>query len=92
LRGEEVPLAARILRVADSYAALTDARPFRPALTELEARRELIGGTAIEFDPRVVNVFLSLGPMPELGSFAITEDVGNTKVTEEQELFSSFTK
>ncbi len=90
LRGEEVPLAARILRVADSYAALTDARPFRPALTEVEARRELIGRTGIEFDPRVVNVFLSLGPMPELGSFANTEDVGNTKVTEERELFSSF--
>lgn len=92
LRGEEVPLAARILRVADSYAALTDARPFRPALTEVEARRELIGRTGIEFDPRVVSVFLSLGPMPELGSFASTEDVGNTKVTEERELFSAFIK
>src|SRR4029434_10899268 len=29
LRGEEIPLAARILRLADSYASLTDARPFR---------------------------------------------------------------
>ena len=39
------------LRVADSYAALTDARPFRPALTEEAARRELIDRAGIEFDP-----------------------------------------
>ena len=31
LRGEQIPLGARILRVADAYAALTDARPWRPA-------------------------------------------------------------
>src|SRR5918993_5046757 len=60
LRREEIPLAARILRVADSYAALTDARPFRPALTEEAARRELVDRAGIEFDPAVVNVFLSL--------------------------------
>src|SRR6185436_10173145 len=39
LRREEIPLTARILRVADSYAALTDARPFRAALTVEAARR-----------------------------------------------------
>ena len=37
LRQNEIPLAARILRVADSYAALTDARPFRPASTSARA-------------------------------------------------------
>ena len=42
LRGEEIPLAARILRVADSYAALTDGRPFRPALTAVQARKQII--------------------------------------------------
>src|SRR5438270_441402 len=41
LRREQIPLAARILRVADSYAALTDARPYRPAYTEEEARKHL---------------------------------------------------
>src|SRR5688500_7200948 len=60
LRREEIPLAARILRVADSYAALTDARPFRAAMTEQNARRELINGAGIEFDPSVVAMFLSL--------------------------------
>src|ERR1043165_986625 len=41
MRREDIPLAARILRLAASYAALTDARPFRPAMTEEDARRVL---------------------------------------------------
>jgi HD-GYP domain-containing protein (c-di-GMP phosphodiesterase class II) len=60
LRREEIPLAARILRVADSYAALTDDRPFRPSLSEEAARRELANLAGIEFDPGVVSIFLSL--------------------------------
>ena len=63
LRREDIPLAARILRVADSYVALTNARPFRRALSEADARRELADGAGIEFDPAVVNVFLSLDPL-----------------------------
>ena len=74
LRREEIPLTARILRVADSYAALTDARPFRPALTEEAARRELIDRAGIEFDPGVVSVFLSLEPISEMASFAKNGD------------------
>lgn len=60
LRREEIPLAARILRVADSYAALTETRPFRRAFSEEGARRELINRAGIEFDPAVVQMFLSL--------------------------------
>lgn len=63
LRREEIPLAARILRVADSYAALTETRPFRAALSEEEARRELADGAGIEFDPAVVRMLLSLEPV-----------------------------
>jgi HD-GYP domain-containing protein (c-di-GMP phosphodiesterase class II) len=73
LRREEIPLAARILRLADSYAALTDARPFQPAMSEEEARRVLMDGAGIEFDPAVVNMFLSLERFPELESFAKDE-------------------
>ena len=62
LRGEEIPLAARILRVADSFVALTDMRPFRAALPELEARRHLIEWTGIEFDlARCASVPISRG-------------------------------
>ena len=70
LRGEQIPLGARILHVADAYAALTDARPFRPARTEDEAREHLVNWAGLEFDPRVVRAFLALPQIPELNSYA----------------------
>jgi HD-GYP domain-containing protein (c-di-GMP phosphodiesterase class II) len=60
LRREEIPLGARILRVADAYVALTNTRPFRAALTEEEARRKIADGAGLEFDPAVVNALFSL--------------------------------
>ncbi|MGH9968688.1 MAG: HD-GYP domain-containing protein [Pyrinomonadaceae bacterium] len=90
LRGEEIPLAARILRVADSYASLTDTRPFRAALTEEQARLEITAWAGIEFDPRIVNLFLSLRAIPELKSFAIAEDVPTTQDKVEWDLFASY--
>jgi HD-GYP domain-containing protein (c-di-GMP phosphodiesterase class II) len=60
LSGEQIPLPARILRVADTYAALTAHRPYRAARTEQEARQTLADWAGIEFDPRVVRAFLSL--------------------------------
>lgn len=97
LRREEIPLAARILRVADSYSALTDARPFRPAMTEETARREIINRAGVEFDPGVVNVFLSLEPLSELRSFARNaDDQPSPEMAENNsrawDLFSSFSK
>ena len=70
LRREEIPLAARILRVADSYAAITDSRPFRPAMSREMAREHMAEWAGIEFDPKVVIALLSLGPIAELESFA----------------------
>ena len=70
LRREQIPLGARILRVADSYAALTDDRPFRRAGTEEEARKHLAQWAGLEFDPRVVQAFLTLSGLPELRSYA----------------------
>jgi HD-GYP domain-containing protein (c-di-GMP phosphodiesterase class II) len=97
LRREEIPLAARILRVADSYAALTDARPFRAALTEEAARNELIDRAGVEFDPGVVHVFLNLEPIPELISFAKISEAEQPLENEEEksrgwDLFSSLSK
>ena len=59
IEGDQIPLAARILRVADTYAALTNDRPFRSALTDDNARKYLVEWAAIEFDPTVVKAFLS---------------------------------
>jgi HD-GYP domain-containing protein (c-di-GMP phosphodiesterase class II) len=97
LRREEIPLGARILRVADSYAALTDARPFRPAMTAEQAKRELINRAGLEFDPGVVSVLLTLEPMPELESFAKSDDQPHdeetiVKKSSGWDLFSSYSK
>ena len=70
LRFEQIPLGARILRVADAYASLTDARPFRKAFTERQAREHLLEWTGLEFDPRVVRALLSLEPFKELKGYA----------------------
>jgi len=94
LRQNEIPLAARILRVADSYAALTDARPFRPALKEEEARAQIIERAAIEFDPAVVATLLTLQDVEEMRSFAKTEEsVAPAPTTNDDwNLFASFMK
>lgn len=70
LRFEQIPLGARILRVADAYSALTDARPFRAAYSESRAREHLLEWTGLEFDPGVVRALLSLEPIKELQSYA----------------------
>src|SRR5690349_2754525 len=93
LRREEIPLAARILCVVDSCAALTDARPFRAALTTEAARRELIDRADIEFDPSVVNVLLNLEGLRELESFAkASEEEPAVEANSNQKwnMFSSF--
>jgi len=70
LRFEQIPLGARILRVADAYASLTDARPFREAYSERQAREHLLEWTGLEFDPRVVKALLALEPFKELKGYA----------------------
>ncbi len=69
LSGEQIPLAARILRVADTFCALTDARPHRAAISSAEAKKYLIEWAGIEFDPRAVKAFLLLENLKELESF-----------------------
>jgi HD-GYP domain-containing protein (c-di-GMP phosphodiesterase class II) len=60
LQREQIPLAARILRVVDTYCALTDHRPYSPAIPAAEARKYLTQWAGLEFDPRVVHAFLRL--------------------------------
>jgi len=94
LRREQIPLAARILRLADTYAALTDGRPYRPALTMETARREIKDRAGIEFDPSVVNVFLALESVPEMESSVSADDETSeqAKASERFDLFASFMK
>lgn len=91
LRRREIPLAARLLRLADSYVALTDTRPFRPALTEAQSRKKITAGAAVEFDPKVVLAFLSLPPMEEMQSYRRThfETVSSPN---DPNIFSTFSR
>ncbi len=60
LHGEEIPLSARILAVADVFDALTSQRPYKAALTQEAARERLLLGAAASFDPMIVRAFLHL--------------------------------
>ena len=57
--GEEIPLAARIISVADVYDSLTSDRPYRKAMSPFEVREILVKGAGTEFDPNVVEAFLT---------------------------------
>jgi diguanylate cyclase (GGDEF)-like protein len=60
LRGEEIPLGARIVLVCDAYHAMTSDRPYRASMSEADARAELRAGAGTQFDPRVVDNFLAV--------------------------------
>lgn len=57
LAGEDIPLEARILSVADVYDALTSDRPYRKAMSPFEVREIILKGAGKEFDPQVVRAF-----------------------------------
>ncbi len=60
LRGEEIPLPARIVTVADSFDAMTSTRPYRSALPQDVALAEILRGKGVQFDPRVIDAFASI--------------------------------
>jgi len=60
LRGEEIPLAARIFAVADTFDAITSPRPYKPAHSVEAACREISAHSGAQFDPAVVEVLLAL--------------------------------
>jgi putative nucleotidyltransferase with HDIG domain len=55
--GEEIPLEARIIAVADVYDSLTSDRPYRKAMSPFDARDVIVKGSETEFDPTVVEAF-----------------------------------
>ncbi|MEA2481597.1 MAG: hypothetical protein QOJ07_3519 [Thermoleophilaceae bacterium] len=59
LAGDEIPVEAQILAVADAYEAMTNDRVYRAALAPEDAQEELIRGIGRQFDARVVSAFLS---------------------------------
>jgi len=60
IKGEEIPLPARIIAVADSFDAMTSDRPYRKALSLEAALKELKDNSGTQFDPDVVKAFIKL--------------------------------
>jgi HD-GYP domain-containing protein (c-di-GMP phosphodiesterase class II) len=59
LRGEAIPVEARVLGVADAFDAMTSLRPYRPALTVEQALAELERCAGTQFDPRLAETFVA---------------------------------
>jgi putative two-component system response regulator len=59
LRGEQIPLLARILSIANAYDAMLSPRPYRPALAAEEAQANLKSGAGAQWDPNLIEVFLA---------------------------------
>ena len=60
LKGNEIPLGARIFAVADTLDAITSDRPYRRASSFNAARKEILRCSGTQFDPRVVETFLKI--------------------------------
>ncbi|MCK4267629.1 MAG: GAF domain-containing protein [Actinomycetia bacterium] len=60
LKGEEIPLSARILTVADSFDTMMSKRPYRDSLTKAQAIEELTKCSGTQFDPKIVETFLGI--------------------------------
>jgi diguanylate cyclase (GGDEF)-like protein len=60
LRGQDIPLGARLLAVADAYAAMVNERPYAPKLDHQAALAELRNQAGSQFDPDVVDAFCAL--------------------------------
>ena len=58
LAGEDIPLVARIVSVADAFSAMTTTRPYRKALPVAEALRRLREAAGTQLDPRLVGIFV----------------------------------
>lgn len=60
LKGQEIPLGARILAVVDCYDALTSDRPYRPRMTRQQAEQELKDKKGTAYDPWIVDSFIGI--------------------------------
>ncbi|MDD3594385.1 MAG: HD domain-containing protein [Candidatus Gastranaerophilales bacterium] len=60
IRGEEIPLSARIIAIADTYDAMTSSRSYRKALSHEVAKAEIERCSGTQFDPELVKLFLKV--------------------------------
>ncbi|MEK6583402.1 MAG: HD domain-containing phosphohydrolase [Nitrospirota bacterium] len=76
LKRDEIVIGARIFAIVDTYDSMTTDRPYRKALTDKDAREEILRGRNSQFDPVVVDTFFKI---PEQKWSTIKEDVAGRK-------------
>ncbi|MBI3912660.1 MAG: HD-GYP domain-containing protein [Chloroflexi bacterium] len=72
LKGDAIPLGARIISVADAYQAMTEDRPYRRAMSQAIAVQRLRDASGTQFDPRVVEAFVGALPRDNVSAPALT--------------------
>ena len=60
LKGEEIPLSARVLKICDTYDAMTTDRPYHKAMNKEDAKNEIRAKKGIDFDPEITEKFLKI--------------------------------
>lgn len=60
LKGDEIPMGARVFGVVDAYDAMTSRRPYREAMSQDDALEEVMRNSGTQFDPQVVSAFLKM--------------------------------
>jgi HD-GYP domain-containing protein (c-di-GMP phosphodiesterase class II) len=83
LRGDEIPLHARILAIADTYDAIVSTRAYRRARTPGFALEEIGRGAGVQFDPAIVPVFLALAQEGALDELTPEADDGGAEAERE---------
>jgi putative nucleotidyltransferase with HDIG domain len=74
LQGEQIPIEARILAIADSFAAMTSPRPYRPAVPLEEIIKQLKQGAGLQFDAKLVDAFVKIVESGLPGKVKIAQD------------------
>jgi len=77
LAGDQIPLASRVIHVADAYDAMTSPRPFRDALDHATAVRALWSAAGTQFDPEVVSAFCGLESLAQIRDSITRGDFGS---------------
>lgn len=78
LRGDQIPLAARVVAVADSFDAITFTRRYHPAETVSDAVRALEEGRGTQFDPAMVDCFLESAVLEKARDLSATDATGQS--------------
>lgn len=80
LRARDIPLASRIIAVADSYDAMTSTRSYRNSLSQQAALQELQSCCESQFDPAIVTAFLKINIQQVLETVPVSFDFNSTNI------------